>query len=533
MVYGQSLESGSGAKYGGLSSPADIGVIAQFNDSMYTTEIVLGGQNFTVVVDTGSTDLWVDARGLNLKTTNNTGFNVNFSYAIGEVEGEIQYADLQIGPYVIPNQVFISATKVDSFPGNVKGLIGMAFDTATIFQTLMGTWGLESAQQLGRAPITNLFTQNPSAPAYFDLQLSRIDADGAEQGGHFLFGQHAKGLEAVEQAPKLERIQMDHWTVALDAMTINGKQYTGWNKSAVPSLPEGKIATVFDSGFTYPQIPEAAVNAIYSSIPGAVTYHGPIPGTDNVGDVTSWIVPCNASTNLTFTLGGQEFPVHPRDLITMYNGVKLDTVDGIDMVANTTICLNTWQVGEPVGEYDILLGMAFLRNVYASFHYGDYTPPGNSTTGQQPYVQFLSLTDREKAWAEFNDYIAQKLAGFAPPADPASFVKVLNAYTSQSQSGASSGSSSASADAAGDLAVSGAASDTSSNGSDKHSGDFGRLAAGLSAASVAIGLIGLSVSLFMCIRGVKGRRDAQYKPLRLPKEDAAGLDAERGALYRD
>ena len=64
---------------------------------------------------------------------------------------------------------------------------------------------------------------------------------------------------------------------------------------------------------------------------------------------------------------GQEFPVHPRDLITMYNGVKLDTVDGIDMVVNTTICLNTWQVGEPVGEYDILLGMAFLRNVYASY----------------------------------------------------------------------------------------------------------------------------------------------------------------------
>ncbi|KAI0328367.1 acid protease [Cubamyces sp. BRFM 1775] len=531
-VYGQSLDSRSGAKYGALSSLADIGATAQFNDSMYTTEVVLGGQNFTVLIDTGSTDLWVDARGLNLKPTNDTGMNASFSYAIGAVEGEIQFADLQIGPYVLPNQVFISATQVDAFPGNIKGLIGMAFDTATIFQTLWEAWGLESAQQLGRAPITNLFTQNPSAPAYFDLQLSRMDADGAEQDGHFLFGQHARGMEAVDKAPKLERVDLNHWTVALDDMKINGKPFTGWNKSVVSGVPEGKIATVFDSGFTYPQLTQAAVDAIYSSIPGAVPYHGPVLGTDNVQNTTNWIVPCNASTNLTFTLGGQDYPVHPRDLTVMYNGVKLDTVDGIDMVANTTICVNSFQVSEPVGEYDILLGMAFLRNVYASFHCGDYTPPGNGTTGEKPYVQFLSLTDLENAWGEFDDYITEKLAGFAPAADPTSFVMVLNTYASHSQTGSSSDSSGAGADAAGDLAVSGAASDSSS--SDKYSSDFGPIAAGLSAASVVIGLIGLSVSLFMCIRGVKGRRDASYRPLqRLPKEDAAGVDSERGTLYGD
>ena len=64
---------------------------------------------------------------------------------------------------------------------------------------------------------------------------------------------------------------------------------------------------------------------------------------------------------------GQEYPVHPRDIITMYNGVKLGTIDGIDLVANTTICLNSFQVGEPIDAYDVLLGMPFLRNVYASY----------------------------------------------------------------------------------------------------------------------------------------------------------------------
>ncbi|KAI0328368.1 acid protease [Cubamyces sp. BRFM 1775] len=562
-VYGQGSGSGSGqgAPYGTLSSSVDVGITGRLGDDAYTTEIVLGGQNFTVMVDTGSSDLWVDARKLNLHITNDTGVGAEFAYAIGAVQGKIQYAELQIGPYVIPNQVFVSATKADPLPDNILGIIGMAFDTAAIFTVLTQVWGLESAQKLARSPITNLFAQNPSAPAYFDLQLSRADINNVEHDGHFLFGQHAQGMEAIEQAPKFERVGTEHWTLVMDGMKINGKPFTGWNKSVVAGIPDGKLATVFDSGYTYPQIPQVAVDAIYSSIPGAVPYHGAIPGTDNGGNVTNWIVPCNASTNLTFTLGGQDYPVHPRDIITLYNGVKLDTVNGIDMVANASICLNTYQTGTPDDEYDMLLGMAFLRNVYGSFHYGDYTPPGNVTTGVKPYVQFLSVIEQDTAWADFNNYTAQRLAKSAPAADPASFVKLLNSFASKTQASAASGSGAASvpagsstrstasvsttasatstpasakvnADTAQNLAVSGAAAGSSADDSE-HSDKYGVFTVALSAASVAIGLAGLSVSLFMCIRGVKGRRGLQYKPLRMPKEEAAGFASERGALYRD
>ncbi|KAI9059166.1 acid protease [Trametes sanguinea] len=532
-----SSASASGAKYGTLSSPADLGVTGRFGDAIYTAEIVLGGQNFTVVIDTGSTDLWVDARGLNIQLSNNTDIPINFTYAMGGVSGNIAFADLQIGPYTIPNQAFVNATEVDDFPGGIRGLIGMAFDNAALYSELFHHWGSESANRLGRAPITNLFTQNPSAPGFFDLELSREDITGVERDGHFFFGQHAPEMQsALQKAPKIERVQALHWTLAMDGMKINGKPFTAWNKSVIPGLPQGQVAVPLDSGFTYPQIPDAVVHAIYSSIPGAVFYPGNIPGIDNGPSGTNWVVPCNASANISFTFGGQDYPVHPRDLLEEYDGVKIDTVDGVDVVANGTVCINRYQSGVGDETYDMILGMAFLRNVYASFNYGNYTPPGVNITGQQPFVQMVPVIDPAQAWADFNNYTTQKLLTSPPLVDPASFVKLLNDFSGLSASAgsgsvSSGGSGSNNATVAGDLAVSGAASQSDS-GSDKDSNKYAPLAVGLLGANVAIGLVILGVTLAICMRGSRGSKESRYKPLRLPKEDA-GMDPEHGPLYSD
>ncbi|CDO75991.1 hypothetical protein BN946_scf184922.g4 [Trametes cinnabarina] len=506
----------------------------------YTTEIVLGGQNFTVVVDTGSTDLWVDARGLDLQLSNNTDIHVNFSYALGGVSGNIAFADLKIGPYTLPNQAFVNATEVDDFPGEIRGLIGMAFDNAALWHEMMVHWGVDSANRLGRAPITHLFTQNSSAAGYFDLELSRSDVEGVEHDGHFFFGQHLPEMDsALQKAPKIERVNTLHWTLQMDGMKINGKPFTSWNKSVIDGIPQGSVAVPLDSGFSYPQLPDPAVRAIYGSIPGAVFYPGNIPGTDNGLSGTNWVVPCNVSANISFSFGGQDYPVHPRDLVVYYDGIKLDTVDGVDMVANNTVCINRYQPGQGDGEsYDMLLGMAFLRNVYASFNYGNYTPPGSNITGQQPFVQMVSVVEPDKAWADFTTYAAQKLANSAPAIEPASFVKLLNDFSSLSASAgsgsvASNGSSSQNATVvAGDLAVSGAATSESDSDSSKDLNKYAPVAVGLLGANVAVGLAILGVTLTMCLRGSRNRRESRYKPLRLPKDDT-DIDADHGPSYSD
>lgn len=149
--------------------------------------------------------------------------------------------------------------------------------------------------QLDLAPITNIFAQNPRAPTCFDVLLSRNDDPEDTAAGTFLIAEHLDGYEAIANQPKLYKQFADRWTVTVDKMSVNGKPFA-FAPSSVPGIPAGKVAAILDTGFSNPPIPPAAVDAIYSSIPGAV----------NVTDPTNpfqWLVPCNGTTNLTFTLG--------------------------------------------------------------------------------------------------------------------------------------------------------------------------------------------------------------------------------------
>lgn len=184
-------------------------------------------------------------------------------------------------------------------PANVDGIMGVAFETlAMIPMALSPVWGDDAAYALGTGVASSLLAQDRSKPGYIDLQLGRQDANGTDHDAHFLAGQHAPGLEAVVNAPKLEQINVNHWTILMDGASINGKPFS-FNKSGIASVPAGKLAVALDSGYTSSVLPDAFVDAIYSSIPGAVKYTDAIPGTDN-GPGNNWIVPCNASTNITF-----------------------------------------------------------------------------------------------------------------------------------------------------------------------------------------------------------------------------------------
>ena len=99
----------------------------------YTVNITLGGEGklmlrilhhlagvdngmsglleFTVQLDTGSTDLWVDGRGRNIKATNTTGIPGNESYGRGGASGVISFAELKVGEYTVSSQgPFLNST---------------------------------------------------------------------------------------------------------------------------------------------------------------------------------------------------------------------------------------------------------------------------------------------------------------------------------------------------------------------------------------------------------------------------------------
>lgn len=211
----------------------------------------------------------------------------------GDLTAPSSIRQCHAGMYQVVGRPILELTKgqVLDFNVAVDGIMGMAFDVSFIFAGISTAWGRESASTLGRSFITNLFAENSSLPNNFDVSLGREDA--VEDGlGTFVISGHAPSFVDVTEAPKLPRIGTDRWTFAVDEMRVNGESVP-FNKSSVATAPDGKLVALPDTGFSFPPLPRAAVDAIYNSIPGSVF------SVANNG----YYVPCNSTTMLSFFLG--------------------------------------------------------------------------------------------------------------------------------------------------------------------------------------------------------------------------------------
>lgn len=213
------------------------------------------------------------------------------------------------------------------FDNNIFGILGLAFDLgSTVFIETVETFG--RGNQQGLSFMSRVFAEDPSAPNLFTVLLGRsYDKDGPEEGA-FTISEYVEGLEEVANQTKLFRTPAQtvnitdtpRWSVILDGMTVNGKQFQ-FNQSNVAEVDDGKQVVVLDTGFTNSQLPPAAVDFIYSSIPGAQ-----FNSTSG-----QWVVPCENTTELAFEFGNQTISIHPLDITTV-------TTNG-----NETICTNTYR----------------------------------------------------------------------------------------------------------------------------------------------------------------------------------------------
>ena len=62
------------------------------------------GAEFTVQIDTGSTDLWINPLGRNFTVLNDTYLYVEEAYGSGDVQGTIAFAKFSIGDFVVESQ---------------------------------------------------------------------------------------------------------------------------------------------------------------------------------------------------------------------------------------------------------------------------------------------------------------------------------------------------------------------------------------------------------------------------------------------
>jgi hypothetical protein len=385
------------------------------HNAQYVANITLGGRVIPVLLDTGSSDLWVTG---NIPGAKDTNTSVHLSYAIGKASGDIFQATLEFDNYTINDQAFLLVNDTSSFSTDIntqsfRGLMGLGPNTASFIRKTM-----KKAAQFDTV-LNRLFQQNHTTSNFVSFVLDRqstalanSDPTPSQQPqytGQITVSEYVPGLERIKDTPRLdvERVYRltdidQHWQILTDKnngiIGPDGKLIDV--RSIAPRAPRGRLVAVIDSGFTFPQVPRGVADAIYGRVQGAVY--------DSMSQI--WTLPCDQYLNLSINFGGVNFPVHPLDLVSDDFKVK-------DANGNPT-CLGTFQpitsAFSLLGEYDIILGMAFLRNTYTLLDYGDFLTSSGSSTGP-PFVQLLSLTNPTLAKAEF---VAARLGGVDTTASP-------------------------------------------------------------------------------------------------------------------
>ncbi|KAG7445719.1 aspartic peptidase A1 [Guyanagaster necrorhizus] len=363
--------------------------VSNYGNAEYYSNITIAGQEVSVLLDTGSSDLWVNFPDTT-PTTTDTGKSLTLSYAIGSASGDIHTASVEFYGYSITSQAFLLVTDTSSFSTDIH---------SQGYDGLMGLGPNEGSRVLdklnsdsGDSVLTNIFSQVSNSSKFISFLLDRSGDPGSSITGQLTISEYVEGYENITSMPEIDVEDVhklleseQHWQALTDKNNgvIGPDGEVIQTDSIVPKAPDGQLVAVFDSGFTFTQVPRAMSDAIYGRVQGA-SYDS---------DNEWWTIPCGQLLNVSFNFGGQNYPVHP-----------LDTVDDNFDIKNANgsrVCIGAFQpittAFSILGNYDMIMGMNFLRNTYTLMNYGNWV----DDNANDPYLQLLSITNVEDAHTDF------------------------------------------------------------------------------------------------------------------------------------
>lgn len=269
-------------------------------DAQFYGEIAIGepAQTFTVVFDTGSSNLWVPSKKCSSiacylhnkydsgksETYKANGTEFEIQYGSGSMSGIVSNEQLKIGDLVIENQDFAESVKEPGMAfimAKFDGILGMGYDTIAVNKMV--------------PPFYNMLSQDLVNKQMFSFWLNSQDNDGARNGGELVFGgwdeDHIGGDITWHQV-----VRKAYWEIALDGMEIENRGLKLITKSAAIDTGSSLIVMNEEDAASI----NAAIGAKKSPMGGQYT------------------VDCNAIDslpNMKFVFSGKSFELTPRDYI--------------------------------------------------------------------------------------------------------------------------------------------------------------------------------------------------------------------------
>ncbi|KAF8655269.1 hypothetical protein AX16_003170 [Volvariella volvacea WC 439] len=361
--------------------------LTSVQDLIYMAEMTVGGNDYLVQLDTGSSDLWIKGDTTPIPGSRPTHITQNLTYALGWAYGNVSYAPVTFAGISVETQAFLDVTEVfnPALGYGAAGVVGLGFTSLSFIDLLVN----RTSEDTGRALLYNLFDQNPDEQNFIAFALHRSMQEEDEIEGSFAIGEYEPEYAEIQNQPEVPTWPVVHpsrWNVLLDALIIGDRIIIP--ETEVEDAPSNKAVVLMDSGSSFTYAPAEICEAIYGDITNA--------RFDQASGY--WQVPCNEEVDMALQIGGGIYPLHPLDVVPsgLFPGLP-DVCIGSFVPTNLAF---------GAGEFDWLIGDNFLRSVYSIYDFGDPDPSGNIGN---PFMKFLSLIDPDEASADF-----AKLRGTQP-----------------------------------------------------------------------------------------------------------------------
>ncbi|XP_062143911.1 aspartic proteinase-like isoform X1 [Alnus glutinosa] len=241
-------------------SNEDIVPLKNYLDAQYFGEIGIGTppQTFTVIFDTGSSNLWVPSskcyfsiacyfhiryKSSKSSTYKKNGTSCEINYGSGSISGFFSEDNVEVGDLVVKDQAFIEATREGSFTfvlARFDGILGLGFQEISVGNAVP-VW-------------YNMVQQGLVKEEVFSFWLNR-DPD-AKEGGEIVFGgvdhKHFKGTHTYIPVTK-----KGYWQFEMGDFLV-GNHSTG--------ICKGGCAAIVDSGTSLLAGPTSIVTEINHAI---------------------------------------------------------------------------------------------------------------------------------------------------------------------------------------------------------------------------------------------------------------------------